>query len=79
MTQRFATPRQMEIGLGILRIVTGIVFAVHGYQKVFIMGLDGTTGFFTQVEFHFQVSPQSLSAPLSSGAESRWLWASLPG
>lgn len=44
---RSATQRQMEIGLGILRIVTGLVFAAHGYQKWFTMGIDGTTGFFT--------------------------------
>jgi putative oxidoreductase len=49
MTQRFASPKQMEIGLAVLRIVTGIVFAAHGYQKFFLMGLDGTAGFFTQL------------------------------
>lgn len=37
----------MEISLGVLRIVTGIIFAAHGYQKFFLMGIDGTTGFFT--------------------------------
>ena len=47
MGSRFATQRQMEIGLGILRIVTGLVFAAHGYQKFFMMGTDGVTGFFT--------------------------------
>lgn len=49
MLQRFATQRQMEIGLGILRIATGLVFAAHGYQKFFTMGIDGTTGFFTSL------------------------------
>jgi putative oxidoreductase len=49
MAQRFATPRQMEIGLGLLRIVTGIVFAAHGYQKWFTNGIPGTTGFFTSL------------------------------
>lgn len=47
MLQRYATQRQMEIGLGILRIATGLVFAAHGYQKFFTMGIEGTTGFFT--------------------------------
>ena len=47
MLQRFATQRQVEIGLGILRIATGLVFAAHGYQKFFTMGIEGTTGFFT--------------------------------
>jgi putative oxidoreductase len=37
----------MEIGLGILRIVTGLVFAAHGYQKFFMMHIEGVTGFFT--------------------------------
>jgi putative oxidoreductase len=46
MDKRFASQRQMEIGLGILRIVTGLVFAAHGYQKFFTNGIDGTAGFF---------------------------------
>ena len=47
MSARFATQRQMEIGLGVLRIVTGLVFAAHGYQKFFTMHIEGVTGFFT--------------------------------
>jgi len=33
-------------GLTILRIVVGIVFLVHGYQKLFHMGFHGVAGFF---------------------------------
>jgi len=33
-------------GLTILRVVTGIVFFVHGYQKLFHMGIHGVAGFF---------------------------------
>jgi putative oxidoreductase len=33
-------------GLTILRIVVGIVFLVHGYQKLFHMGIHGVAGFF---------------------------------
>jgi len=33
-------------GLTILRIVVGIVFLVHGYQKIFHMGFHGVAGFF---------------------------------
>jgi len=33
-------------GLTVLRIVVGIVFLVHGYQKLFKMGFHGVTGFF---------------------------------
>ena len=30
--------RRADIGLAILRVVTGVVFLVHGYQKLFVMG-----------------------------------------
>jgi putative oxidoreductase len=33
-------------GVAVLRIVTGVVFAMHGYQKFFGMGIGGVTGFF---------------------------------
>ena len=33
-------------GLTILRIVVGIVFFVHGYQKLFHLGFHGVAGFF---------------------------------
>ncbi len=42
-----ASPAQMEVGLAILRVVTGSVFAAHGYQKFFGMGISGVTGFFS--------------------------------
>ncbi len=41
-----ATTRQIETGLALLRFVTGVIFMAHGYQKFFMMGLDGTAGFF---------------------------------
>jgi putative oxidoreductase len=34
-------------GLTILRIVVGIVFLVHGYQKLFHMGFHGVSAFFS--------------------------------
>ena len=49
MVQRLGTPRQAQIALAVMRIVAGIIFMAHGYQKFFMMGIDGVTGFFTQV------------------------------
>jgi putative oxidoreductase len=47
--QRVGSPRQAQIALGLIRIVAGVIFFAHGYQKFFVMGIDGVTGFFTQV------------------------------
>ena len=41
-----ATPRHQGIGIAILRVITGIVFAVHGYQKLFVYGMAGVQGAF---------------------------------
>ena len=49
MIERIGSPRQAQIALGLIRVVAGVIFFAHGYQKFFIMGLDGTTGFFTQL------------------------------
>jgi putative oxidoreductase len=40
--------RNIDAGLAILRIIVGIVFFVHGYQKVFQFGFGGVTGFFAK-------------------------------
>ncbi len=45
-----ATPSpRLSLGLAVLRIVVGIVFAVHGYEKLFVQTIPGVTGFFTQI------------------------------
>jgi putative oxidoreductase len=36
-------------GLTVLRVVVGIVFFMHGYQKLFKMGIHGVTVFFGHV------------------------------
>jgi len=51
--------------LAILRIVIGIVFIAHGYEKFFLNGIAGTTGFFTAVGAPFP----ALTAPLISTLE----------
>jgi len=48
VTPAGAAPR-LSTGLAILRVVVGVVFLVHGYQKLFLMGLGGVTGFFAQI------------------------------
>jgi putative oxidoreductase len=43
------TSAQTDFGLAILRVITGVVFAVHGGQKLFVYGFEGVTGAFTQM------------------------------
>ena len=41
--------RNTDLALMLLRIVVGVVFLMHGYQKYFVMGIPGVEGFFTHV------------------------------
>lgn len=59
------TPSRIKYGLLILRLVVGIVFLVHGAQKVFEQTVPGVTQFFGQIGAPL---PQ-YSAPLVSYLE----------
>ncbi|HEX6066182.1 MAG TPA: DoxX family protein [Longimicrobiales bacterium] len=43
------TTSQTDVGLTILRVIAGIIFAAHGGQKLFVYGFEGVTGAFTQM------------------------------
>jgi len=54
-----------DIGLTLLRVILGVVFLAHGYQKLFVYGIGGVTGTFTQMG----IPAAHLSAYLATFAE----------
>lgn len=59
------TPRRADLGLALLRIVVGVIFLVHGYQKLFVMGFSGISDAFT----HMGAPMPGISGPLFAVAE----------
>ena len=57
--------RQLGVGLLILRLALGLVFIVHGGQKLFMMGMGGTAGMLSQMG----VPGASLLGPLLAMVE----------
>src|SRR5438132_820221 len=57
--------RRTSCGLTVLRIVTGVVFTIHGYQKLFVMGFSGVSGAFA----HMGAPMPGISGPLFGVAE----------
>jgi len=46
---RSPSPRQISLGLAVLRIAVATIFISHGYQKLFVFGFAGVTGAFTHM------------------------------
>ncbi len=69
MSSRYANStnfsRRIDTGLLVLRIVIGLVFLMHGGQKLFVYGFDGVIGAFGQMG----VPMPAITGPLTAIVE----------
>ncbi|MGH7554850.1 MAG: DoxX family protein [Longimicrobiales bacterium] len=65
MSTSTSNSRRAAVGIAVLRVVVGIVFFMHGWMKLFVMGIDGVTGFFSQLGIPFP----HIAAPFVSALE----------
>lgn len=60
-----ASPRRLSAGIALVRIIVGVVFLAHGYQKFFVFGIAGATAAFGQMG----VPAPGITAPLVATLE----------